>query len=533
MRELFVLCAWATLLVLLPLLEADVSAGYLPTGLLLSFAVSGITLACPRIPKLKEILAVALLSSFLTACSYLTWKSGIVSADAGAQMVKISGTLGFLSWGLLFRPALEAASRANPASKVLACLLSLYPAILFFIFTFIELRMLFYDFKHVLLFSFFITVISFVLFKFDHYRNEKLTGMQEAASPIEGPSFLGAEKLTNREREVVVLLLEGLTQKEAATELGISPSTVGTYRSRAFAKLAVSNTSEIKVVLREHSAGRSSEQPMKPRVAHGATKVFSFLLIGALPFILACLPVGPTRPLAIMLISLPSAYGVVASRGLAPDLPPKNRDATEILTSGAFGLTLAATLRGAAYGYVAPHVASTLILLAGFVRLLHDSSGAEGGVASQMGVSSPEGNAMFVLGCCLGLSPESPRRVLIASSVSVDVQTAYAAAATVLFLLLIMECRQGAQLRKQPLEVDIPGNERCILYLRGRGLGELEARAALLLAKGLPGKEICRRLSISPGTLNSYRFRTYSKLGLHSRRELRELLIRDVAPHLR
>lgn len=51
--------------------------------------------------------------------------------------------------------------------------------------------------------------------------------------------------LTPREREVVVLIAEGLTNKEIAERLGISPSTVQTHAGRVMEKLKLQKRGEI------------------------------------------------------------------------------------------------------------------------------------------------------------------------------------------------------------------------------------------------------------------------------------------------
>ena len=48
-------------------------------------------------------------------------------------------------------------------------------------------------------------------------------------------------KLTNREREIVELIAEGLKNKEIAARLSISPATVRHHLSAIFAKLDVEN----------------------------------------------------------------------------------------------------------------------------------------------------------------------------------------------------------------------------------------------------------------------------------------------------
>ena len=47
------------------------------------------------------------------------------------------------------------------------------------------------------------------------------------------------DRLSGREREVLVLVVQGRTSKEVARIVGVKPSTIDTYRSRIMAKLDV------------------------------------------------------------------------------------------------------------------------------------------------------------------------------------------------------------------------------------------------------------------------------------------------------
>ena len=53
------------------------------------------------------------------------------------------------------------------------------------------------------------------------------------------------ELLTEREREVLQLLAEGKSNKEAAVVLNLSPYTIETHRTNLMQKLGVHNTAEI------------------------------------------------------------------------------------------------------------------------------------------------------------------------------------------------------------------------------------------------------------------------------------------------
>lgn len=58
---------------------------------------------------------------------------------------------------------------------------------------------------------------------------------------VEGPN---APSLTNREREILALLAEGLGNKQIAARLGISTNTVKTHLELLFEKIGVSSRAE-------------------------------------------------------------------------------------------------------------------------------------------------------------------------------------------------------------------------------------------------------------------------------------------------
>ena len=62
--------------------------------------------------------------------------------------------------------------------------------------------------------------------------------LSESAPPASGDSA-NAEDLSVREREVMQMVVQGQTSRQVATALGISKSSVDTYRARVFRKLGV------------------------------------------------------------------------------------------------------------------------------------------------------------------------------------------------------------------------------------------------------------------------------------------------------
>ncbi|MEQ5787698.1 response regulator transcription factor [Erythrobacter sp. NFXS35] len=71
------------------------------------------------------------------------------------------------------------------------------------------------------------------------------------------PSSL-AQVLTTREQQVVALVAEGLTNKEIARELGISPATVKVHVERLIGKLGVADRTQAAVLAVKMQAGEAA-----------------------------------------------------------------------------------------------------------------------------------------------------------------------------------------------------------------------------------------------------------------------------------
>lgn len=63
-----------------------------------------------------------------------------------------------------------------------------------------------------------------------------------------------------------------------------------------------------------------------------------------------------------------------------------------------------------------------------------------------------------------------------------------------------------------------------VLYLRSRGLGDLEVKTVSGVLQGKPSTQIARDFHYALGSVNSARWSAYRKLGIHSKKELSELL---------
>ena len=81
-----------------------------------------------------------------------------------------------------------------------------------------------------------------------------------AARVSQGPAALpfspAADLLSVREREIAMLVAQGLSNKEIAIELGISPWTVSAHLRRVFTKLDISRRIELCLLLMPAPFGR-------------------------------------------------------------------------------------------------------------------------------------------------------------------------------------------------------------------------------------------------------------------------------------
>jgi len=69
--------------------------------------------------------------------------------------------------------------------------------------------------------------------------------LMRAGQPRSSPTGVPAIGLSDREAEVVLLLARGLTMKEMANQLGLSPRTLETYRARALDKLELKTRADL------------------------------------------------------------------------------------------------------------------------------------------------------------------------------------------------------------------------------------------------------------------------------------------------
>ena len=286
-----------------------------------------------------------------------------------------------------------------------------------------------------------------------------------ASTPFD--ELADATGLTDRERAVAQGLLAGNTQAQIAETLSISASSVATYRTRACEKLGIASLDELDPVV---PADKDDVIDVRSPLVPGLL-VVGFCGARLLGLLASSFSVANAL-FALAILVLPPAIVLVVAR--ARRLRPWVRLSMTPRCAFLFG---AVALQG--------------LLLGGLP-----------------GQSSPFINFFGLM------------------SVSNDWLSV---AAMVGYPLGVLWLASAALLPRDAISEGLLADEdRCVLYLRGRGLGELEARVVTWIASGAGTQLICDQLHVAPGTVNAYRARAYTRLGVHSSRELAELLARDV-----
>ena len=327
------------------------------------------------------------------------------------------------------------------------------------------------------------------------------TPVQQGLLPSERADATG---LTTREREVIELALAGATVDETAEALGIARATAGTYRSRALAKLDVHSIQALLGELRQNEEVVTPTEENGPE-PHPTLWDARYAVVGAaLVAIAALLRLLPTERLVSLVLIL--AFTCAFAAGLAGFA--RNGQASR--PSNGFvpmliGASCALIVTGCAFGpgiYLVRRIVISAFVCYATLLVLDTKD-------------VPETLMWFGL-TGLVLALPGPHVSVVVSSAG------WATGSAAFFTLLahlvheLKRERRLADLANATLAAD----GRKLAYLRGRGLGELEAQVALLTAQGFDRASIAKTLSISPSTVASYRSATYAALGINDRKAL-------------
>ena len=353
----------------------------------------------------------------------------------------------------------------------------------------------------------------------------ELAPMEEPASLLEAAG-LDTVLLTAREREVLELALEGATVDQTAERMGIARSTVASYRSRALSKLGVSSVQDLLATIRAREAiAPSVEGPEKAAQTwrplwDACRAAFAALLVAASVALRFLVPQGFSNAIFTVTFVCVFAAGIKAMLAIR-----QRSSASEIVVALLVGSGCALLCAGCLYGpqiYLARRIVVSLfvvyLLLSVSRHLPREKTTTAGQSAPYERVRATALTCAGLVGCAL-VPPGSHAIVILTGA---GWATGFAAFALICAELL---CAATHDKRLADLaNASLAGDERGLAYLRGCGLGELEADVALLTAQGFARAQIAAALAVSPSTVSAYRSSAYAALGVADRQALAALL---------
>lgn len=319
----------------------------------------------------------------------------------------------------------------------------------------------------------------------------------------------GGGALSERELEVACGLACGHPVAEIAQELGVSASTVSTYRARAYEKLGVETNAQLVASLTRPSSQPDSEDAQKP--------IFRSRLLPGVALAAACV--------AGCLCVCYEGDGALVAYNVALVAAGALLIAVGPIRIGEGGQSLGYSLAGVLVGLsmsavlvlspVAPGgflgVALFAFVLA--ISVVASVWAAQEGLGSQQALGAGLG-LLAMISVSYSGRYISPWMLLCFTLASI------AAAAVLLWV--------GARNRRGKLvENTLDGEVRARLYLEGRGLSSLETGVALMAARGATATETALALNMSPSSVAAYKSRGLKKLGVEGIGDLRELLKKD------
>ena len=292
-------------------------------------------------------------------------------------------------------------------------------------------------------------------------------------------------ELSPRQQEVLSALTKGKTAGEIAAELGITPGAVGEHKRRAFQRLGIDGIEDL---------------DSRDSVNTGSDK-------------------GLSEPLRRLLLCVPGF--LILLYGLGPGWA--SLKALRLMMAWSIAVVAADSLTGKAHGACCDFVSLALILLVFLAMPTGNRRLAKLAFACFVGNIASQ---VVARGELIGARGEGAALVpwLVQVSWKFDLAEGQLWAAC-LGLALVTAARLVAAIGSRRASCEIGQMDAAFLrtYLESRGLNELQARVAVLCADGCSSREICQELMISPGTVNSYRTKAYSQLGVSGRDDLREL----------
>lgn len=364
-------------------------------------------------------------------------------------------------------------------------------------------------------------------------------------SPV--PRLVGerADLLSSRESEVLARMLSDEPTASIASVMGVSESTVATYRYRGFRKLGVSDRRELNSYARSGavavSSARDKTEPVRTR---GETAVIAFLIAASLfPRIVRLLGFVTPRMSGLLgtwhMSVWISALGLLVVGAVLIVAPPSSAG----YQGGAEGKDLTEdAMRSVLMLLFAVYVSDLRSTVGawGFLTLLVVvlACGARGYcLMVQQGADVGLSTALRVLRAgARGFARSVPSSAILLGCAALGYWNIQSSLGPVLplsafwLLLIILTCVLSVReiLRAQHAKAGRRDARAAVLsLLRSKGMSELQAEVLVDSIEGYSVAEVCERCSTTENTVKSYRRRGCRSFGVKSISELRQVLKKE------
>lgn len=337
------------------------------------------------------------------------------------------------------------------------------------------------------------------------------------------------ESLSERQRQVLTMASDGLSDAEIAQSLGLTPGTVSNHKRRGLERLGLSGVADFRENDRAQDAQSVAELPSRRPVAKVILGIGAAALICVAPFI----PAAPDIAycLAILLGLLTCLASMVLSQSHSRESTDRQNKETQELQSDVCAFFFVLGI-GIALCWSFPNTVTAIAICASLFLIV---GRAFSGRISPKGTSRPRSSSLRIsdgmdlpatlafLAAGLILAAHASQLLgmppATASRCHLVAQLCIAITAVRLTGILIRLGRVNVA-----SEAPVEASTYTEVFLRSKGVGDLEAEVLTLSAQGYTRPQICDLLHIATGTVNSCRASAYKKLGIHSKGELLKLL---------
>lgn len=368
-------------------------------------------------------------------------------------------------------------------------------------------------------------LIAFILWLLLRARTRDGEGVSSETS---APSH-DFESLSERQRQVLTMASGGLSDAEIAQSLGLTLGTVSNHKRRGLERLGLSGVADLCENTRTQDAQAVAEVPSRRPVAKVILGIGAAALICIAPFI----PAAPDIAycLAILIGLLTCLASMVLSQSHSRGSTDRQNKETQEIQSDVCAFFFVLGI-GIALCWSFPNTITAIAISASLFLIV---GRAFSGRISPKGTSRPRSSSLRIsdgmdlpatlafLAAGLILAAHASQLLgmlpATASRCHLVAQLCIAITAVRLTGILIRLGRVNVA-----SEAPVEASTYTEVFLRSKGVGDLEAEVLTLSAQGYTRPQICDLLHIATGTVNSCRASAYKKLGIHSKGELLKLL---------